>query len=374
MPSPRRRTRALLAAALLPILLLTACGEDESEETPAGGAAVGEACQAAADCSTGLLCIGLICRDPNDTPSNNTNNPNNNQNNNTNNVNNNTNSVNNNTNNPEDAGDNNPLPDAAEDTSAEDDAASGEDVAPDAPAVERPDTLTGGVSIFEAHVRANNLLQIHRGNAGAAFVPPGAEENPTLDACATFQATTSTPPTPGYSAGEITVTGGSRTIVLTPSNAAAGSILYSANLDEDNEDAYGNGATLTISAAGSDHIPAFSGSVVAPGDHNVTAPAPDSAFSGAINVAWSGSGSDASVVINMIPLNAAFTPINGLGINCPLSADSGSFAIPAELTSQLTAPRYALSVIRVRNTTVTVGPDTFILNATYSSGVIVKQP
>ncbi len=372
MPSPRRPARALLAAALLPLLLLAACGEDESDETPAGGAAVGEACQATADCSTGLLCIGLICRDPNDTPTNN--NTNNNQNNNTNSVNNNTNNPNNSTNNPEDAGDNNPLPDAAEDTSVEEDAAPTEDAAPDAPAVERPETLTGGVSIFEAHVRANNLLQIHRGNAGAAFVPPGPEENPTLDACATFQATTSTPATPGYSAGEITVTGGSRTIVLTPSAGAVGSILYSANLAEDNEDAYGNGATLTISAAGSNHIPAFSGSVVAPGDHNVTAPAPDSTFSGAINVSWSSSGTDASVVINMIPLNAAFTPINGLGVNCPLSADPGSFTIPAELTAQLTAPRYALNIIRVRNTTLEVGPDTFILNATYSSGVIVKKP
>jgi len=362
--SPRQASFCLLLALLLSI---GGCA-DEEQATPSTGAAAGESCQTGSDCQTGLLCVGLVCRDPN--AANNGNNGNNGGSNNGS-------SNNNGSNNGDsDAGaTNNGVADTGDDVANNGNNGEPDVVDDGGNNATRPAHLSGGISLFEVHVTTGNVLapEIHRGNAGAAFVEPTNDPAPALDTCVVFQSSSNTPPGPmGYDAGSISVTGGRNTVTLTPANGGGGSVTYSAGLDEANENVFEASTNLTVSAAGGAHIPAFQGTLTTPAEHRVTQPAPDSTQPDAIDVVWTNSGSSQSVLINVIPLDNFYHQVNGPGLNCALSSDSGSFTIPASATSQMSSARAAVSVIKAQNTDLTVGPDSLILNATYSHGVVIK--
>jgi hypothetical protein len=358
-PSLSRLTcGALLLAAL------GACGDPEPEGD-AATAGLGESCASSA-CEAGLLCIARTCRDPNEAP-------------------------------PDDMGgqpDADPDDMGADDTGADDmappddmgapdqggpdqgeDAAPPEDMAPDMVDPDRPAALTGGVSVFEARIKANALITIRRGNAGAAFVAPTQEEEPLErfgDCALTAFDPNAQSSARGYDAGVITVTAGNREAVLTPATQGA-STVYRSSLPESNEELFGNDQPIMISAGGGRHVGAFVGSLTSPREHSVISPAADSTIpAGALTVTWTPGETQAEVAITLSPMNQAYAPVAGMSLTCT-TTDTGSLEIPAEAMTRLNAERIALVVIKVLNREVQVGDDTLYLNLTSASGNVLKR-
>ena len=133
------------------------------------------------------------------------------------------------------------------------------------------------------------------------------------------------------SAGAITISGGSRTITLTPGTDG----VYPTEVDSANA-LYAGGETLTFTAAG-DAVPAFTDTFLAPAVAQVTSPATpagnaalpisrDSDFS----VSWSG-GAAGDVTIGIYPQPTGAT------ITCTFPASAGSGSVPASLLGKLAA-------------------------------------
>lgn len=354
-PNPRLlHTLFLVSTSAALSVALTACGGDDSgDDSSGGGAAAGESCASSADCASNLLCIGAVCVDGSSSS------------------------------NGADAGtDSGDTTGGGTDTGVamdtgggnEDTGGGGMDTGGAMDTGGGGTELTGGVSIFEAKVSAGILFTLNRGNVGAAFVEPGSDPPPiqTVGACDVINVSADSTGGPfGYDAGSISVMGTSRPVTLTPNAGGSGSVTYTSNLSEDNQDIYNPNASITISAAGGADIPAFNGTITSPGEHEMTSPAPDASVSGDTNIAWSPAQSGNDVLVSVVPLNAVFSPIDGPGLSCAVPSDSGSFTIPAAAMDALQGPRLAITVIKVVNQSVQAGSNTVVLNVTYAHGSVV---
>ncbi len=367
-------SRASLMMLLLASLLvaLGACGEDAADQEE-GTLGAGESCQSSNQCQSGLLCLGTVCRDPNDAGNNDTNNDTNNTPNNTpnNNPNNEPNNQPNNdpNNNPNNDPNNNPNNEPNNDPN------NNPNNDPNNMPPDRPGELTGGISVFEVNISANALFNIRRGNAGAAFVEPTTEEPPldTFGDCNLVNVTQNAPEPFGYSAGNITVDVGGNVLELMPSTGGNGSVTYTAPLGENNENIFAPNDTITVAASGN-AVAAFEGSLNAPAEHTLTAPAADSSVSAQedLTLSWSGSGSGLDVAVTISPMDNFFGFLDGVGLNCSPSSDTGQLTIPAAAMARLTGPKLAVVVVKVVNENVEVGNDSIVINATYASGNIVN--
>ncbi|MEO1268623.1 MAG: hypothetical protein AAFX99_11025 [Myxococcota bacterium] len=370
------RHHPLLSFVCVACLTFIGCGDSSSSSDGGdGGAGIGGSCASNADCQSGLLCIGTMCTDPSSNTSNSgtdagmdTGTTGGNMDTGTTGGNMDTGTTGGNM----DTGTTGGNMDTGTTGGNMDTGTTGGNM-DTGNTTNRPAELTGGVSIFEVKISAGLLFSLNRGNAGAAFVVPGSEEPPlqTIGACDVIQSSTNPTEPFGYDAGTILIEGTSRTVNLTSSEGGGGSFAYSANLSEDNQDIFNPNTSVTITASGGTHIGAFNGSVTTPGEHDMSSPAADARISGDTTVTWSPAQSGLEVIINAVPLDFAFQPIDGPGLNCILPSDSGSFTIPAAAIDALSGPRIALSVIKIANQTVTVGPDTLILNVTYADGNVV---
>ena len=353
-PNPRLlHTLFLVSTSAALSVALTACGGDDSgSDSSGGGAAAGESCASSADCASNLLCIGAVCVDGSSSS------------------------------NGADAGtDSGDTTGGGTDTGVAMDTGGGnvDTGGGDMDTGAAMDTgggteLTGGVSIFEAKISAGILFTLNRGNVGAAFVEPGSDPPPiqTVGACDVINVSADSAGGPfGYDAGSISVMGTSRPVTLTPNAGGSGSVTYTSNLSEDNQDIYNPNASITISAAGGADIPAFNGTITSHGEHEMTSPAPDASVSGDTNIAWSPAQSGNDVLVSVVPLNAVFSPIDGPGLSCAVPSDSGSFTIPAAAMDALQGPRLAITVIKVVNQSVQAGSNTVVLNVTYAHGSVV---
>ncbi len=360
-----------LTGFLICLLLSTvACGDSEEAQDPGLMLGEGEACEAPSDCASGLLCLGRVCRDPNNTPD----------------------MTDSDDVEDTDQGQDMPdedqgSPDLPEDMGAEDtgpvdmgmeDTGQGEDTgSPDMPEADmgdRPEALTGGVSIFEARIKANDIINLRRGNVGAAFVVPTDEPAPvaTFGDCDLVQFDPDPPSQVGYNAGPITITAGARNILLTPGQSG-GSTTYTSSLPENNEDVFAPGATLMINGGGGPHVGPFVGSVTAPQDHAITTPdADDTVPAGALDVAWTAPDSGAEIALTLSPMNDRFELVPGMGLTCT-TTDTGAFTIPADAMARLDADRIALVVIKVLNRELNVDGDTIYLNLTSATGHVIKR-
>ncbi len=247
----------------------------------------------------------------------------------------------------------------------------------DTPLDPRPETLTGGVTLFESTIQAIPFfLAIRRGNVAAAFVEPSPEDPPgeMIGNCTvgTFS-TEEAPPEFGYDAGEITLSDGQVTATLSPLTGMDDGISYESSVAEDNDLLFVPDSQVTITAAGGRHIRPFSATIDTPAEHQVTSPVADATVgAGALPVTWSGANSGATVILTVTPHNDAYAFINGPSLTCTIEGDPGQFTIPAEAIARLNAPRLGISVIKLINTEVTAGDDTFIINATFAGGNMVS--
>lgn len=381
---PRSLTTTICLTLLLTLPMVAAsCGDDDA--TPDDGLkGVGESCEDYTECREGLLCIGLVCRStaPEDDAS------------------------------LDDAGD--PVADggqvgdpcsttaeclaglscvasvcaAADDvgtdvptdvTADAADVSHEPDVMPDIPEVDRPEVLTGGVTLFEAHVDTP-FVAVNVGNAGAAFVEPTAEDLPiaVIDGCDVFNVTLEEPPPVfGYDAGTITVDT-VPTVIVTPRFELDGSVTYGSDIPEDTPSVFDANEVITFTISGGQHVDAFSQSLTTPGEHTMTSPAVDDHIAGSdLSVTWTQSGSDADVLINVVPLNSSGNAVTGRSLNCDPGSDTGAFTISAAAINQVIAAspngtRAAITVIKAKSVEVAQGADTFYVNATYAAGNLVQ--
>ena len=277
-------------------------------------------------------------------------------------------------------------PEDVEDEAIEGDAPEMEDVDPepdaepdpdpDTPLDPRPELLVGGVSLFEAHLKANFFIQIRRGNAGAAFVEPqpDGEIVEEIGACDLVDVNTGSAPPPfGYNAGPISLSNEfEEAASLTPEEQEGGSFVYASSADVDNDTLFAPGSTVRVRGEGGNHVRRIRGEITTPEAHEVIVPVADSTVTrDALEVVWSRGGSDHEVVVNVSPLNNSYAPVNGPGLTCVIEGDPGTLTIPAEAMARLQGPRLAITVIKLINQDVDAGEDTFVLNATYAAGNFV---
>lgn len=279
--------------------------------------------------------------------------------------------------------------DAAPPQDVEDDVMAMEDVAPDLPPMEdveedlpplepRPEVLTGGISLVESTIEVIPFfVAIRRGSAVAAFVEP-SEDPPPLDtfgACdaLTFDADAQNNPF-GYDAGELTLSDGVDTVTLSPQTGEDDSVTYTNGLPEDNDILFPPGSEITIQGSGGRHIRPINGVITTPDAHTVTSPGADSTIgAGPLEVAWTGAGSQAQVIMTLTPHNNAYQFIDGVALSCVIDGDPGAFTVPAEAIAAMGAPqRIGIAVIKLVNTEVQAGDDTFLINATYAGGNMVQ--
>ncbi len=180
---------------------------------------------------------------------------------------------------------------------------------------------------------------------------PATCETRTVGMCAARNCTTTAASRiASASAGTITITGGKQAVTLTPDGKGA----YAAFSDQ--ATLWSGGETIDVSAAGAD-VPAFEGTLVAPAQVTVTAPAFDSALPLAIDrghdlaLAWSGGSGTVGVTL-VGPSSDATTA----SLSCSFDATDRTGTVPAVLLQALPAGTgsFAVAVGDVRVVTAGV--------------------
>lgn len=152
-------------------------------------------------------------------------------------------------------------------------------------------------------------------------------------ACLIQTCPVSQPPPPFVSAGNLTLSGGARTITLMP-RADKG---YTVSSDG-TQALWSGGEMLSFSATGAD-VPAFTASLVAPGPIAITSPTAPSgggklsvSRTSDLTMTWTGGGSaQFRGGITAVYNNGA----SSAAVVCTAPASAGSFTIPASLIGQL---------------------------------------
>ena len=248
------------------------------------------------------------------------------------------------------------------------------------PEVETPNTVGGGLLLFEL---ASSML--NQAGAGARFTPP--EEGPEGDQ-EVYGACTVTPADPdgpeaaplfGYDAGDITVGGTTPSVTLVAVDEGDAGTGYASGLAEDLESLLpAGGSLLNISAQGGADIPAFSMYLQVP--EPVTVAAPETGLFASVSTAsplevtWN-QGTGEMVLVTFTPLSATFQPIAGDGLVCQQDDDLGSLSVPvAALQAMKTSgvSKVAIGVTRMRTSTANVGPWVVPAAVTRSSGGLLS--
>lgn len=256
--------------------------------------------------------------------------------------------------------------------------------APDLPLEPRPEVLEGGLSLYEANIRINFVIGPRLADIGAAFVAPQPPPTPgePIGPCALVTVDPTAAPAPfGYDAGTIEIQVAERDLArTTPALREDGAWVYGSPFEGQDvtvDDVFDPGDTITVRSRGGRHVRGFEASITAPPEHQLTSPAPATRIgAGALDLSWTGPNSGQEVVVTVAPLNNNYTPIQGMGLNCPVEGDPGSLQIPAEAMGRLgSPPRLMILVVKVQNQPLVAGEDNFILNTTLAAGNIVDfQP
>jgi hypothetical protein len=170
---------------------------------------------------------------------------------------------------------------------------------------------------------------------------------------------TGTPTTAADSAGTITISGGAKTVTLTPDAMNAYAPYFDATTP-----AWSAGQMITIAAAGGT-VPAFTAMLAAPTTITLSSPAVDAAAPGLVPftidrstplaLAWSG-GTVGNLIITINgPEGATSTTLDN--ISCTFPAASGSGSVPVEALMRLPAGTQgaALGLSAADTTVVTAG-------------------
>lgn len=177
------------------------------------------------------------------------------------------------------------------------------------------------------------------------------------------------PDVPNFSAGDITITGGSLTAALVLQGGADGTS-YGKQLDAP---AFTSGQTLMISAAGGD-VTAFSGNVSpTPADITITQPAGTSVGGSQefeygtidgtadLTVAWTGGTAGSKLEFNIANVD---DDSKSLEIICDFDASLGTATIPAALMGGLgKVTTGSLSAFQITRTTVMSSNATVVMSA-----------
>ena len=235
----------------------------------------------------------------------------------------------------------------------------------------------GSISVLELRIPADNSQD--NGAVAAHFAntswPTGPTPTETFGDCYLAPVdTTGTafqPSGPSLNAGTITVQAG-RQYVLAPTNASGG-VTYQPVTERE---VFSGGSTISVTGSGGEDVPAFSGSVQAPADPVVSSPNPSAGAdwgsrSTPLSVAWDGPNSGtATIIISLIPISVGMfgstTLLEGNGITCITTNDTGSFSIPSDVLSRFQVGNginTALSVIRLEEVSIHDGAAEIVLNA-----------
>jgi len=135
-------------------------------------------------------------------------------------------------------------------------------------------------------------------------------------------------------AGVVTITGGAQTVTL----SADASKLYG-SVTSGVTPLFDGGETLSVSAAGSADLPAWSGTVVAPAPADFTAPSFDGNLtiqrSSTLSVAWTGGGAGQVRFFVATAETASGQTTRTVSVSCEAPASAGAMSVPAAALGRL---------------------------------------
>lgn len=246
-----------------------------------------------------------------------------------------------------------------------------------------PRFITGSVTVFES--RSAVTADLNLGSVTAAFREGRApEETPvaTFGDCkvyATAAGASLPAATPSLDAGTIAVAVGATNYTLTLGPSADGNI-YTSSAPSSQNEFFSGGETISYSAPGGADVPAFSGTVTAPAEPTITAPAWSAPFGGSprssdLQVSWSGRGGTSVVVALLnVNLNPA-GPAGGNAVTC-VFPDTGSGTIPSGALQQMASTSFfggtltAMTVIRIVENKLDVNGSEISLNASATQTIV----
>jgi len=193
--------------------------------------------------------------------------------------------------------------------------------------------ITGGVLV----------VQVENAQVQVGSVTVGFREGPTPTATPIAASgdcivlSDAPPPTdgaPGLDAGTVSITGLKMPMELTPSEGADG-FTYDSGLDEDNKTILGAVPTITVTATGGAHVPAFSGTAGIPAPVTVTQPNGDADKGSALTVAWNSTGAASTRIDLFVYDGEKGEQMKGNTVSCTLDGDPGTYTVPASMIGEL---------------------------------------
>ena len=274
------------------------------------------------------------------------------------------------------------------DTTPAEDTTPVEDTTPDEDTTPVEDTtparfLTGSVTVFES--RSSVAADLNLGSITAAFREGRApEETPvgTFGDCkvyATSAGAALPAATTSLDAGSIAVAVGATNYTLTLGPSADGNV-YTSSAPSSQNEFFSGGETITVSSAGGADLAAFSGTITAPADPVITAPAWSAPFGGSprnsdLRVSWNGSGAS-MVVVALLNVNVnPAGPAGGNAVTC-VFPDTGSGTIPSAALSLMSSTSFfggtltAMTVIRIAENKLDVNGSEVSLNASATQTIV----
>jgi hypothetical protein len=259
------------------------------------------------------------------------------------------------------------------------------DGGPSVPNTTSPITPTseGGVAIFE--IRAPGVSQIDSGGVAAGFgairQTMNAAPIASLGPCDVLVVDTGPAPAPAatWDAGNIEVRSGTESFALVL-GSVDGVQQYISNAPAERIEYFTAGQALSFVADGGAQIPAFQGSLIAPADPVITAPAwevcaidpscPKHPRSSPLDLVWSGATGTGEVLVSLLPIKLIDQkPADGNSLLCVVP-DTGSFQVPAEALGYLPEQRFldathtALTVARLVSDTFQAEASSITINVT----------
>ena len=180
-------------------------------------------------------------------------------------------------------------------------------------------------------------------------------------------------------AGSIAVAVGATNYTLTLGPAADGNV-YTSSAPTSQNEFFAGGESIAISSAGGSDLGAFSGTITAPADPVITAPAWSAPFGGSprnrdLQVTWHGAGASLVVVavlnVNISPAG----PAGGNAVTC-VFPDTGSGTIPSGALSLMASSSFlggtltAMTVIRIAENKLDVNGSEVSLNASATQTIV----
>lgn len=247
--------------------------------------------------------------------------------------------------------------------------------------------VTGGVLVAQVEG------QVQYGNLGVRYrwgTAPTATVVMDLGACKVVTSNgdpTAPPPdpAPGLDGGAVTVTGLNQPMLLSPKDMGPQQgFVYDSGLAKDNTTILGGAPSVSVQAAGGDHVSAWATSVAVPSPVTISSPS-GGVFDtvnkdSSLTFQWNATGAD-QVNIFLFGANQDGA-VAGNAVTCTISGDPGSFTVPAQAMQMLPGdgPMFpglpgedfiAYGVTRIVVSTVSVSGGSVALSVTRTDGNIV---